>query len=216
MSEVMKLYRQHKAGRDVISAFISFYEDENKLKRLRHAINTCPVTQNYGELFGEAVDSFSDGRHKVCSIALLPIIEGIIWEYTWWWNNIHGGLFDTKITYEQYQSGLGFQLLKTDGTRAGGRPNVGQLLRQTKFGEDVNFEVVEYLCEELFGERNPVLHGRKPDYGEHRKAAALLFVVETLERQITKAIKDRVGEDILQRLEKSAITETPAANSKAV
>jgi hypothetical protein len=216
MSEVTQLYRQHKAGRDVISAFISFYEDENRLKRLRHAINTCPITKNYGELFGEAVDSFSDGRHKVCSIALLPIIEGIIWEYAWWWNKIHGGLFDTKITYEQYQNGIGFQLLKSDGTRAGGRPNVGQLLRQTKFGEDVHFEVVEYLCEELFGERNPVLHGRKPDYGEHRKAAALLFVVETLERQMTNAIKDKVGEDILQRIEKSATTETPAANSKAV
>lgn len=94
-------------------------------------------------------------------------------------------------------------------TGAGGRPNVGQLLRQTKFGENVNFEVVEYLCEELFGERNPVLHGREPSYGSHRKAAALLFVVGTLERQITKAIKGQVGKDLIQRFGDSTVPEEP-------
>lgn len=205
ISQVMHLYEQHKAGRDVVSVFISLYEDESRVERLRGAISSCPVTQNFGELFGEAVDDFRDERFRSCSITLLPIIEGIIWEYAWWWNKVHGGLFDRPVTYEQFRQGNEFQLLKSDGTRASGRPNVGQLLRQTKFGEDVNFEVVEYLCEELFGERNPVLHGREPRYGSHKKAAALLFVVETLERQITTAIKGQVGKDLIQRFGGSTV-----------
>jgi hypothetical protein len=96
--------------------------------------------------------------------------------------------------------------VKSDGTRAGGRPNVGQLLRQTKLGEEVYFEVVEYLCVELFQERNPVLHGREPRYGDRKKAAALLFVVETLERQITEAFKAQIGKELIQRFAKSEAT----------
>jgi hypothetical protein len=75
-------------------------------------------------------------------------------------------------------------------------------LRQTKFGDDVYFEVVEYLVAELFEERNPALHGRDPFYGTQKKAAALIFVVETLERQITGAIKEVVGKDLIGRIKK--------------
>jgi hypothetical protein len=76
------------------------------------------------------------------------------------------------------------------------------LLRQTKFGEEVYFEVVEYLVAELFEERNPALHGRNPNYGTKKKAAALIFVVETLERQITDAMKKVIGKDLIDRISK--------------
>lgn len=201
-SQMDHLYQQHKAGRDALSVFISIYKDEARLDRLRNAISSCPITGRYGYLFGEAADCYKEGKFGACSVALLPIIEGIIWEYAWWWQTIHGGLFDRTVTREQYKSFSGFELLKSDGSRAGGRPNVGQLLRQTKFGEEVYFEIVEYLCVELFQERNPVLHGREPRYGDRKKAAALLFVVETLERQITKAFKEQVGKELIQRFAK--------------
>jgi hypothetical protein len=202
-SQMDSLYKQHKAGRDALSVFISIYKDDARLERLKNAISSCPVTSRYGPLFGEAVDCYKEGKFGACSVALLPIIEGIIWEYAWWWQTIHGGLFDHTVTREQYKSFSGFELLKSDGNRAGGRPTIGQLLRQTRFGEEVYFEVVEYLCVELIKERNPVLHGREPGYGNRKKAAALLFVVETLERQITKAFKEQVGKELIQRFAKS-------------
>lgn len=201
-SQMDYLYKQHKAGRDALSIFITIYEDEARLNRLKNAISSCPVTRRYGSLFGETIDCYKEEKFGACSVALLPIIEGIIWEYAWWWQTIHGGLFDRTVTREQYKSFSGFELLKSDGSRAGGRPNVGQLLRQTKFGEEVYFEIVEYLCVELFQERNPVLHGREPRYGDRKKAAALLFVVETLERQITKAFKEQIGKELIQRFAK--------------
>jgi hypothetical protein len=202
-SQMDYLYEQHKAGRDALAVFISIYNDEARIDRLKNAISSCPVTSRYGSLFGEAADCYKEGKFGACSVALLPIIEGIIWEYAWWWQTGHGGLFDRTVTREQYKSFSGFELLKSDGNRAGGRPTVGQLLRQTKFGEEVYFEIVEYLCVELIRERNPVLHGREPGYGNRKKAAALLFVVETLERQITKAFKEQVGKELIQRFAKS-------------
>ena len=208
-AELLKyLYEQHKAGKDVISVFISLYNDEDRLSRLKNAISSCPITQAYGTSFTEAVDSYKDGRFSVCATALLPMIEGIIWEFAWWWNEVNGGLFDRNITRIEYKDSSAFQLLKVDGSKVNGRPNIGKLLRQTKFGEEVYFEVVEYLVVELFEERNPTLHGREPNYGSKKKAAALLFVVETLERQITGAIKEHIRKNLISDLEKSKKTKT--------
>jgi hypothetical protein len=197
------LYEQHKKGKDVISVFMSVYANEERLARLNNAISSCPVTSAYGVLFSEVVNSYRDERFSVAATALLPMIEGIIWEFAWWWNNLDGGLFDRPLTHEEFKEGTAYQLLKSDGSKVNGRPNVGKLLRQTKFGEEVYFEVVEYLVVELFEERNPTLHGREPSYGTKKKAAALLFVIETLERQITGAIKRAIGKDVVDWLGKS-------------
>ena len=146
------------------------------------------------------VESFNDGRYKVSSTSLLSLIEGLLWEFAWSWNVFHGGLFDRSITHSQFKDGSEFELLKADGTRVGGRPNIGDLLRKTAFGENIYVETVEYLTEDLFGERNPVLHGRNPEYGNDVKAAALLFVVEVIERQITSALKEQLGKELIKNL----------------
>ena len=67
-----------------------------------------------------------------------------------------------------------------------------------RFGLRADFNIVA-----TFEERNPVLHGREPRYGDRKKAAALLFVVETLERQITSAFKEQMGKELMQRFGKS-------------
>lgn len=197
------LYQHHKKGKDVITVFMSIYEDDDRLARIENAISSCPITTAYRRLFTQAISSYRDERFCISATALLPMIEGIIWEFAWWWNNVNGGLFDRPITHAQYSDGkTEYHLLTPGGSKVKGRPNVGALLRQTKFGEDVYFEVVEYLVAELFAERNPALHGRDPGYGTKRKAAALIFVVETLERQITGAFKKVIGKDLIEKITK--------------
>lgn len=201
VSEINKLFVKHKSGEDVITHFLPLYKgNEDKLIRLKTAISACPVTASFGDLFGEVVESFNDGRYKVSSTSLLSLIEGLLWEFAWSWSVFHGGLFDRSITHSQYKDGSDFELLKADGTRLGGRPNIGDLLRKTAFGENIYVETVEYLTEDLFGERNPVLHGRNPEYGNDVKAAALLFVVEVIERQITGALKEQLGKELIKHL----------------
>ena len=109
-------------------------------------------------------------------------------------------LLNSAIAKEQFYDTNTFELLKPDGTRIGGRPNIGKLLRQTLFGEELYVEMIEYLCEELFDERNSVLHGRKPDYGDSKKASTLIFVIETIERAITGQIKEQLGKVVKEKL----------------
>lgn len=197
------LYKQHKTGKDVVAALIGLYQDRTRLDRLENAIASCPVTKPYEGIFKEALDSFSDGRYRACSTAFLPIVEGILWEFAWWWNRHHRGLFDRAISRSAYKDSSQWKLLRKDGTHVAGRPNIGTLLRQTAFGELFNVEIVEYLVVELLDERNPVLHGRDPDYGSRRKASTLLFVLETLERTVTKWVMELMGKALLDSVAKS-------------
>ena len=84
------LYDQHKNGQDVLTVFISIYQDKERFERLTTAISSCPVTSAYGELFGQAVESYNSGKWQISATALLPMIEGMIWEFAWWWNNSNG------------------------------------------------------------------------------------------------------------------------------
>lgn len=197
INQMMSLYKEHKAGGDLIAEILSLYRNNNRLTRLQNAIASCPMTSSYKELFDEIIETFRNSRFKVCSTSLLPMVEGMLWEFAWWWNSVHGGVFDRPIKRIQYKNRTGFRLLDPDGKRVGGRPNIGALLRKTKFGEVIYVEFVEYLVEELFDERNPVLHGRDPKYGNDKKAAALLLVVEAIEREITKESKEEMGRILL-------------------
>lgn len=208
VKQMMRLYKQHKAGGDLIAQILPLYRNHDRLNRLATAIESCPITSSYKELFGEVVDNFQNSRFKVCSISLLPTIEGMLWEFAWWWNRVHGGLFDRPIDRPRYKARTGFELLCPNGGRIGGRPNIGALLRRTKFGEVVDVEFVEFLVEELFDERNPVLHGRNPQYGNEKKATALLLVVEIIERTITEVLKKKLGRDLLDNITNDTITAT--------
>lgn len=205
IKQMMSLYEQHKAGGDLITEVLPLYRNNNRLSRLQNAIASCPIISSYKELFEEIVENFQNARFKVCSVSLLPMVEGILWEFAWWWNDVHGGLFDRPINRLQYKDRTGFELLRQDGRRVGGRPNIGALLRKTKFGEVVDVEFVEYLVEELFDERNSVLHGRKPKYGNDKKATALLLAIEVIEREITKATKEKLGTDLLNLITNDAV-----------
>lgn len=204
IKQMMSLYEEHKAGGDLIAEILRLYRNNNRLTRLQNAIASCPMTSSYKELFDEIIENFQNSRFKVCSTSLLPMVEGMLWEFAWWWNSVHGGVFDRPIKRLQYKNRSDFRLLHPDGKRVGGRPNIGALLRKTKFGEVVYVEFVEYLVEELFDERNPVLHGRDPKYGNDKKAAALLLVVETIEREITNESKKEMGKHLLNLIANGA------------
>jgi hypothetical protein len=194
-----RLYEHHKKGNDVIASLCPHYEQQEHLERIRRAISTCPITRSYGCLFNEIVESYGRGLFKVSSFCLLALVEGLLWAYAWWWNIFHGPIFDRNTTEGQYRDRK-FQLISKTGKAV--EADIGRLLRQTEFGDHLYYEAIEYFCQELFGERNPVLHGREPGYGDRRKVASLLFVVENIERQITGAFKEAFAHQIMAAIDK--------------
>ncbi|MCI0662552.1 MAG: hypothetical protein L0220_15895 [Acidobacteria bacterium] len=188
VTTIRKLFEQHKEGKDVLLGLVGHYKDEEALVKLTDAIRYCPVVCHHYFLFEEAVQAFKSGLFRICSVTLLSLIEGMIWSFAWWWNERKGPIFDRSLSQESYKNAK-FSLM-TKNFKTINKPNVGNLLRNTIFGDEVYDEFVEFYCEELFSERNPVLHGKEPKYGTPKKAATLLYVIQIVMRHITKAFVD--------------------------
>jgi hypothetical protein len=204
-SVVKNLYERHKAGKNVLAGLLPYFKDSKNLDKLNNAISSCPITIHHSELFEELIQSFRNSQFKVCSLASLALIEGLIWTFAIWWNVDNGPIVDRTITPEKFKNGR-FNLINRHGNEMKTSPTIGLLLRNTSFGDEFSLEIVEYFCQELFTERNPVLHGREPYYGSGTKAAVLLFVIQALERQITDAFKEYYSQslvDHVERLEKA-------------
>jgi hypothetical protein len=196
-----ELYEQHKAGKDVIAGLVSFLRQSDELSDLENAIRSCPVTSEHAGLLGEVISSFKESKYLICSKTSLLMVEGLIWSFAWWWNKYYGPIFDRSTTIQNYKVG-DFELITLNGNKLR-RPTVGDLLRNSEFGKEINFDFIEYYCQELYRERNPVLHGREPSYGDEKKSAVLLFAIRAVERQITEAFKTHLRESTLRELEKA-------------
>jgi len=164
VTQMKGLYDYHKSGKDVLAQLNTYFQEDNILDEIENAIASCPITARHGDLFKETIVGYRKGLYKISSRTMLSLIEGIIWDFAWWWNRKSGSIIDKSIKLEDFRK-LKFRLLKPDGQEINARePTIGLLLRNTKFGEEFYFEFVEYYCEELFRERNPALHGRNPNF----------------------------------------------------
>jgi hypothetical protein len=196
-----RLQDSHKAGRDILTDLLDYYRQEKQLEILKERIAICPHTSAFSDLFDEVTEDFRDGRYQVCSLVLLSLTEGLLWAFARLYANMHGSIFDHTVNDDEFK-GLNFRLVRRDG-RLIDRPTIGDLLRHTAFAEAISYEFVEYYCQELFKERNPVLHGREPDYGDGKKAAMLLFLVNVIERKILDSVKDFTRHTVLKELKKN-------------
>lgn len=194
-----ELYREHKHGTNVLLALISHFESQEELEHLAQMITSCPIISQFSDLFAEIVQSYRQGLYNIASVSLLSVIEGMVWAYAWWWNRFFGPVFDRSTSSEDY-SKCSFKLISSTGKTIKNRPTVGTLLRATSFGEHFYHEEIEYFCEDLFNERDPVMHGRNPRFGNKEKAATFLFVVWQIERTITGSVKDHFAKTIIDSI----------------
>jgi hypothetical protein len=197
-----RLQDSHKTGKDILADLLDHYRQEEQLEILRERIANCPHTSAFSDLFDEVTEDFQDGRYRACSLALLSLTEGLLWAFARLYAKLHGGIFDHAVSDDDFKD-LNFRLVRRDGRLIEKQPNIGGLLRYTAFGDAISYEFVEYYCEELFKERNPVLHGREPDYGDGKKAAILLFLVNVIERRILTSVKDFTRHLVLKTLKEN-------------
>jgi len=208
VTQMKGLYDYHKSGKDVLAQLNTYFQEDNILDEIENAIASCPITARHGDLFKETIVGYRKGLYKISSRTMLSLIEGIIWDFAWWWNRKSGSIIDKSIKLEDFRK-LKFRLLKPDGQEINARePTIGLLLRNTKFGEEFYFEFVEYYCEELFRERNPALHGRNPNFGDEKKASSLLLCLKILEKEIFEAFSAWFADVYIKTYEEAKIAET--------
>ena len=75
-------------------------------------------------------------------------------------------------------------------------PNVKDLVSETGVQNHLNENMVEYFVDELFVERNPILHGNEADYHSEVEASKKIIFFNNLLDRVTEEITGDLAERI--------------------
>jgi len=115
---------------------------------------------------------------------ILPILEGILWNYSVYLDAIGEAEIYVKGTNSN-------EVITTDGN-IHPDPTVGLLMRHSAFKDFFDQEFIEYFCNELYNERNPILHGRLFNFATIENAARKLATLEYLLILMRRLVEEKI------------------------
>lgn len=128
----------------------------------------------------EALFCYENGKYSATVCTLLPVVEGLLWDYSIWVDSKIARVYDTT----------GKSIVAEGTGKIVQNPTIGDLLRKTALGREFYTEFVEYFCSELYTERCPVLHGTECGYGTKPNAARKIGTVEYLLSTMANRIRE--------------------------
>lgn len=177
---VKDLMSLRKEGID-ITTFMTEKYTRNDFQEIRGFLDSHylqpPVTQiisERSEFIQEVIQCYSNKSFAGSSCLALTLIEGMLWDFSLLVQDTDGGI------YEQSSS----EKIISNGGIIVKNPTIGVLLKNTKFGNAIDENFINYFCDELYAERNPILHGR--DYSKltqedaGKKIATIEFILATI------------------------------------
>ncbi|QSX00104.1 hypothetical protein [Haloterrigena alkaliphila] len=148
-----------------------------------------PFFQERSDFIEEAVDNHAAGRYASSICVLFPQIEAFTWVYAAFLDE--KGIKDIFIDIDVSEDGFwNFNPRDYDDITVRNENgnemvinSIKQLVSQTALNQHLYSDVVEYFVNELFEERNPVLHGNTTDYNtEVNSAKKLIFFRNFVEK----------------------------------
>ncbi|QYX51114.1 hypothetical protein K3F44_16020 [Pseudomonas sp. S07E 245] len=188
------LFEIFKGGGDISGVFASSYIDgkfENLSELLSSTYLTHPMSHVLCSRSHVVKDVLACFKQKIYSAAVctaLTIIEGVLWDFSREYNHIA----DVKIYHDDECSVL---LLASGKTME--KFTIGNLLKQTGLGDLFDKHFISYFCDELYNERNPILHGQDTESFTVKNSAKKIATIEFILRRIEKFNK----ENVMQRIE---------------
>jgi len=177
------LYQKWKKGSDLTPMLESFYDEEDAFKSIMSKCRSNHIGFRRVQLLEEIVGNYRDKRYASVVTLALTQIEGVIWDLAITLHNIGvEKIFDReKVKFENCQD---CKLINEEGALLEAKPTVGLLIRHTRIKKYLYAPFLDYCTEELFRERNPILHGRITNFGTkleaNKKLLALEMVISTL------------------------------------
>lgn len=203
-----KLYKDWLSGEDVTKDMIDSVQDEDNIGNIINTvIGNKHISEGRKERILEGFDCYKEGKYAPAITALLPQIEGLLWDLANFYNSRNKYIFKQtsengaylspyyevnregnyklktgeKHYFDIKKSGLNSLILKVNKKGEILKLNyVTTLLEETALRFYIDVDLLEYLCGELFVERNDILHGRKLDFGTPENAAMKILAVHVV------------------------------------
>lgn len=130
---------------------------------------THKYLQDRYQIIEEILLNYNDGRYASSLVLALTTIEGLIWDFASIVNTRSKTIFDSSGDMINYKTKISFSSNK-----------VKELIRNTDVKKYILDEFIIYFCEELYEERNPIVHGRDINSFKKNVVEKKLFVIEFL------------------------------------
>ena len=138
----------------------------------------------------EIIDCYKNKNYSAVVCTALPLIEGLIWEFSYLLN---------KRGLRIYKNNK-MNVLITDNGRELSEFTVGSLLNLSRFKNYIDDYFIRYFCDELYKERNPVLHGREFSSFSEKNASMKMITLEYLLETINRNIENYMMEGLQKKL----------------
>lgn len=125
-------------------------------------------------LIEDIISNLSEGRYESALIIMFSIIEGLLWEIAFEVNK-KKKVFISESEVFDYKNDCNFE-----STR------IRDILERTYVSEYLDEKFLKYFCEELYEERNPVLHGRHICRECNNEAHCIIEKVFTLDYVLSR------------------------------
>jgi hypothetical protein len=183
------LYNEFKNGNIRDEVIVQEVDQEGYLEQLERAVEKLPPLEERTRITSEIVENYRDGRYASSINLVLPQIEFLMWIYA---SFVHKYSLDDVFVDAEYEDFWEFNTethsdlsLKNSNGTTNDRLRVRALVVDTDFNKYLNPSIAEYFNEELFEERNPILHGSIHDYDSKLNAAKKILFFRNLIQFIT-------------------------------
>ncbi|MCL2245892.1 MAG: hypothetical protein FWC10_02125 [Lentimicrobiaceae bacterium] len=150
--ELRHLFNLHKQGKSLDGYIEKFVSDRMKEITTKFDSHFYPEFANRALLLHNCIHSFEHELYVSSICTALPLIEGSIWAFAEYYNFTEQNLY-TEINHQRH-------LLLTTGNNSK-EYTVGDLLKKSNLSDFFDEHFINYYCDELYNERNPILHGKE-------------------------------------------------------
>ena len=190
-SDFRKLFSESKNGHDISYYFTEKY-DNNDFSNLKKLLSSPFISDGFTEIIGnrnkiidEIIESYRRGSYSSVIYTSLPQIEGMIWSFSKFVHNVDGGIYadtDYKVGISENKN---IENL-----------SIGSLLKHTKLKGYLQDDFIKYFCDELYDERNDLLHGNELSKLTKKNAGMKIATLEFLLSQINNFAKETFTLDL--------------------
>jgi hypothetical protein len=206
-----RLYREWKQGKDIMKQVVDSFHEKDIENFIYAEIERSPINVKRKEILFDGLECFYEKKYASTIVLLLPQIEGLLWELAEQFNNGGKFIYKTSAESSSAYGSFSFKIDKNQGSyylnnditkhyteveqkdlsilslRENDKgemikiEDIGTLLKKTAFRFYLYADFIEYFCNELYAQRNEILHGRDLDFGTVenavKKTLALLMIL---------------------------------------
>lgn len=167
-----------------------------KINQLLESVYLQPPTTHLlcdrKNIIEQAMHCYKQNTYCAAICTSLILIEGLLWDFSVEIHLRHGGIYADDDCKE---------VVLTSGKQQSD-PSIGLLLQQSKFRDYFDKKFIKYFCNELYTERNPILHGRELTLFTKRNASKKIATIEYILHLISENYKTAVHKNIDEAIPK--------------